>query len=91
MLVYDTMSGVKAAERKKELQREIEYQIELGVAGLDDQDIYLLVMNLEDLKTSTRKDQYYWPIAIRAARADRILRRQQQYSVTEERTIGRKV
>ena len=29
MLVHDTVSGLKVAERKKELQREIEDQIEL--------------------------------------------------------------
>ena len=56
MLVHDTVSGLKAAERKEELQREIEYQIELGGAGLDEQDRYLLDINLEDLKTSTGED-----------------------------------
>ena len=42
MLVHDTVSGLKAVERKEELQREIEDQIELGGAGLDEQDRYLL-------------------------------------------------
>ena len=90
MLVHDTVSGLKAAERKEELQREIEYQIELGGSGLDEQDRYLLEINLEDLETSTGEDQYYWLIAIRAARADRILRRQQQESVTGEQTKERR-
>ena len=35
MLVHDTVSGLKAAESKEELQREIEDQIELGGSGLD--------------------------------------------------------
>ena len=70
MLVHDTVSGLKAAERKEELQREIEYQIELGGAGLDNKYRYLLEINLEDLDTSTGEDQYYWLISIRAARAD---------------------
>ena len=82
MLVHDTVSVLKAAERKEELQREIKYQIELGGAGLDAQDKYLLEINLEDLETSTGEYQYYWLIAIRAARADRILSRRQQDSVT---------
>ena len=47
MLVHDTVSGLKAAERKEELQRKIE----LGGAGLDEQDRYLLEINLEDLET----------------------------------------
>ena len=46
MLVHDTLSGLKAAERKEELLREIEDQIELGGSGLDEQDIYLLEINL---------------------------------------------
>ena len=64
MLVNDTVSGLKEAERKEEQQREIEAQIELGGAGLDDQDRYMLQINLEDLETSTGEYQYYWLIAI---------------------------
>ena len=90
MLVHDTVSGLKAAERKEELQREIEDQIELGGSGLDEQCRYLLEINLEDLETSTGEEQYYWIIAIQAARADRILRRWQQESITGERTRERR-
>ena len=90
ILVHDTVSGLKAAERKEELQREIEDQTELGGAGLDKQDRYLLETNLEDLETSTGEDQYYWLIAIGAAREDRILRRRQQESVTGEQTRERR-
>ena len=46
MIVHDTVSGLKAEERKEELQREIEHQIELGGAGLDEQDRYLQEINL---------------------------------------------
>ena len=67
MLVHDNVSGLKAAESKEELQREIEDQIELIGAGIDKQDRYLLEINLEDLETSTGEYQYYWLIAIRAA------------------------
>ena len=74
----------------EELQREIEHQIELGGAGIDDQDKYLLEIDLEDLDTSTGEDQYYWLIAIQAAKADRILRRRQQGSVTREQTRERR-
>ena len=64
MLVHDTVSGLKVAERKEELQREIEDHIELGGAGLDKQHRYLLEIKLEVLETSTGEDQYYWLIAI---------------------------
>ena len=90
MLLHDTVSILKAAERKEEPQRKIEDQIELGGAGLDEQDKYLLQINLEDLDTSTGEDQYYWLIAIRAARADRILRWRQQESVPGERMRERR-
>ena len=90
MLVHNTVSGLKTAEMKEEILREIEDQIELGGAGLDEQDRYLLEINLEDLETSTGEDQYYWIIAIRAARADRILRRRQQESVTGEQSRTRR-
>ena len=90
MLVHATVSELKAVESKEELQREIEDQIELGGSGLDEQDRYLLEINLEDPETSTGEDQYYWLIAIRAARADRILRRRQKVSVTGERKKERR-
>ena len=90
MLVHDTVIGLKAAERKEKLQREIEDQIELGGAVLDNQNRYLLEINLEDLDTSMGEDEYYWLIEIRVARADQILRRRQQEIVTGEQTRERR-
>ena len=48
MLVHNIVSGLKAAERKVELQMAIENQIVLSGAGLHEQDRYLLEINLED-------------------------------------------
>ena len=42
MIVHDTVSGLKSAEGKEEIQGEIEDQIELGGSGLYEQDRYLL-------------------------------------------------
>ena len=75
--VHDTVSGWKAVERKEELQRELERQIEMGRGGLEDQDRYLLDINPDDLETSSGEDQYYWLVAICAAREDRELKEQQ--------------
>ena len=86
--VHDTVSGWKAAERKENLQREIERQIEMGGEGLEDQDRYLLDINLDDLETSSGEDQYYWLVAICAAREDRELKEQQ--ANTSSRKRGRK-
>ena len=88
--VHDTVSGLKAVERKEELQREIEHQILLGGAGLDKQDRYLLEINVGDLETSSGEDQYYWLLAIRAARVDRRLKEKQLNSVARERVRRRR-
>ena len=48
ILIHDTVSGLKAVERKEDLQKAIEEEIEVGGPGLDKQDRYLLGINLED-------------------------------------------
>ena len=72
--VYDSMMGVNATLRKEELQLLIEDQLELGEEGLEEEDKYLLEINLDDLTTTSGKTQTYWLLAIRAARDARILR-----------------
>ncbi len=57
--------------------REIEHQVMLGGTGLDEQDRYLLEINVGDLDTSSGEDQYYWLLAIHAARVDRRLKEMQ--------------
>ena len=72
--VHDTTTGTEATLRKEELQKLIEEQIELGGEGLDEQDKYLLEINLEDLSTTCGDTQTYWLLAIRAAREAQRLR-----------------
>ena len=88
--VHNTVSGLKAVERKEELQREIEHQIMLGGTGLEEQDRYMLEINIGDLETSSGDDQYYWLLAIRAARVDRMLTEMQLVSVAHERARRRR-
>ena len=57
-MVRDAVGGLKAARIKQELQAEIKRQIEQGGEGLDEQDIYLLEINLEDLENSLGEEQY---------------------------------
>ena len=75
--MHGAASGLKAVEMKEELQREIEHQLMLGGTGLDEQDRYLLEINVGDLESSSGEDQYYWLLAIRAARVDRRLKEMQ--------------
>ena len=42
--------------------------------GLDEQDKYLLEINLEDTEQSSEEDHYYWLLAIQGAREDRALK-----------------
>ncbi len=72
--VHDSITGTEATLRKEELQQLIEEQIELGGEGLEDNDKYLLEINLDDLSTTSGETQTYWLLAIRAAREGRRLR-----------------
>ena len=64
VVVNDIVGGLEAVKRKQELQSEIERQVELGGEGLDEQDKYLLEINLEDLEQSSGEDHYYWLLTI---------------------------
>jgi hypothetical protein len=66
-----------AIEKKEELQKAIEDELELGGEGLAGEDMYLLEINLDDLATTSSEDQTYWLLAIRAARRWRALALQQ--------------
>ena len=74
VLVHDATSGLKATQRKMEIQRWIEDQMELGEEGLHQSDHYLLEVNLEDLEQSSGEEQYYWLLQIQAARREQALR-----------------
>ena len=88
--VHDTVSGLKAEERKEELEREIEHQVMLGGTGLDEQDRYLLEINVGGLDTSSEEDQYYWLLAIQAARVNRRLKEMQVADNAREHTRRRR-
>ena len=57
MHVHDTVTGFHATLRKEELQKEIEYQIQLGGEGLAEGDKYLLEINLEDMESTSEEGQ----------------------------------
>lgn len=74
VLVHDRTSGALASKRKEEIRWALEDQLELGEEGLDEDDRFLLEINLEDLDTSSGEDQAYWLLALEAARDARALR-----------------
>ena len=89
MQVHDTVCGSEAAQKKEELQQLIEDQLGQGSEGLDEQDRYLLDINLEDLKTSSREDQYYWLVTIRAAREHRAIKQRRRDTRERNQRRGR--
>ena len=77
VMVHDKTAGDLVTRRKEEIRREMEEQLVLGEEGLDEEDAFLLEINLDDLDSSTREEQEYWLLALRAAREARQLRMQQ--------------
>ena len=77
VMVHDKSAGDLATRRKEEIRRELEEQLALGGEGLDEDDMFLLEINLDDLDSSTREDQEYWLLALQAAPEARHLRMQQ--------------
>jgi hypothetical protein len=54
---------------------EIKKQIAMGGEGLDEEDRWMLEVNLGDLEESNGEKEAYWVVAIEAARARHNLRR----------------
>ena len=79
LMVHDSISGVLVTRDKEELQMEIEKQRELGGEGLVEQDKWMMEVNLDDLEKTTGEAQYYWLVAIQAAREAYNLRHQRRH------------
>ncbi len=71
--IHDVVSGAQATIRKEAIQKEIEEQIELGEAGLLEEDNWMLEVNLGDLESTSGEQEQYWLVAIKAARAAAML------------------
>jgi hypothetical protein len=66
--VHDAIMGDIATRRKEDIRQELLDRIEIGGAGLAEEDMYLLEINLDELETSSGEEQTYWLLALRAAR-----------------------
>ena len=73
-LVHNRITGTIVNCQKEELQKAIKDQLALGEEGLDEQDWWLLEINLGDLEAASGNDHQYWLLAIEAARLDYALR-----------------
>ena len=72
--MHDNVSGLLASERKEELLKLIAKQQERGEDGLEEEDRWLLEVNLDDLETTSGETQAYCLLAIKAARRAYLLR-----------------
>jgi hypothetical protein len=62
------VAGTEATLRKEAILKEIEEQMELGNAGLLEDDHWMLEVNLGDLENSNGEQAEYWLLGIRAGR-----------------------
>ena len=62
------MAGTEATVRKEAILKEIEEQMELGDAGLLEEDHWMLEVNLGNLEESNGEQAEYWLLGIRAGR-----------------------
>jgi hypothetical protein len=62
---------------KKQLQADIEEQMELGFDGFVDMDRSLALVTLEDLESSGSNRQEYWLLAVWAAQMAKTLAAEQ--------------
>ena len=88
VVVHDAMSGTLATARKEELQRAIEEQQSLGTHDLQEEDHYLLEVNLENLEVSSGERQEYWLVAIQAARRASAIAREDSEVGSEDEEDG---
>jgi hypothetical protein len=89
MQIHNETSGSLATARKEAIQREIEEQMELGAAGLLEEDHWMMEINL-DPELSSGEQEEYWLLAIKAARKIGILTRHKitQHNTTETQEMG---
>ena len=66
--IHDNVAGTEATLRKEAILKEIEEQMELGNAGLLEDDHWMLEVNLGDLENSNGEQAEYWLLGIRAGR-----------------------
>ncbi len=71
--VHDEAQGTLRTQKKEQLQRDIEEQMELGFEGFLEMDRPLANIPLEELECCGGKRQEYWLLAVRAAQTVKAL------------------
>ncbi len=84
VMVHDKTAGDLASQHKEDICRALEEQLALGEEGLEEDDKFLLEINLDELNDTTGEDQEYWLLALQAAREASLLRRQLNNGVARD-------
>ncbi len=64
--IHDMVTGTQITLWKEAIQQEIEKQMELGEAGLLEDDLWMMEVNLGDLENTSGEKQEYGLLAIKA-------------------------
>ncbi len=75
--IHDAVPGTQATLQKEAIQREIKEQMELGEAGLLEEDHWMMEVNLGDMEITSDEQEEYWLLAIKAAQVAALLARRQ--------------
>jgi hypothetical protein len=62
--IHNSVTGTQVTLWKEEIQQEIEEQMELGKAGLLEEDHWMVEVNLGDMETTSGGWEEYWLLAI---------------------------
>ena len=84
-MVHDRTAGDLASQRKEEIGTALEEQFAMGEEGLEEDDKFLLDIDLDKFHDTTREDQEYWLMALHAAREAFQIRRQQNIGTAKGR------
>jgi hypothetical protein len=62
--IHNSVARTQATLWKEAIQQEIESQMELGMAGLLEEDHWMMEVNLGDIESTTGEQEEYWLVAI---------------------------
>jgi hypothetical protein len=88
--IHNSVAGTQVTLRKEEMQQKIEEQMELGKAGLLEEDHWMVEVNLGDMETTSGEWEEYWLLAIQAAREAALLTRRRTQQTQEEPLADRR-
>jgi hypothetical protein len=76
--IYEAVLGTQVTIRKEAIQKKMEEQMELGEAGLLEEDNWMLEVNPWDLESTSGEQEQHWLVAIKAAWEAAMITRQNE-------------